>query len=59
MESISFGIIHNKTNIYRYEYFKRKMNIDINNPFAVLKPSFISAILTTFVTNPFWVIQTR
>ena len=45
--------------IYRYEYFKHLFKTDISNSFALIKPSLASAILTTFVTNPFWVVQSR
>lgn len=53
MVYIFFGIEY----IYlRYEYFKHLFKTDISNSFALIKPSFASAILTTLVTNPFWMV---
>lgn len=54
MVYIFFGIEYVHTN--RYEYFKHLFKTDISNSFALIKPSLASAILTTLVTNPFWMV---
>ncbi|CAK83725.1 unnamed protein product (macronuclear) [Paramecium tetraurelia] len=51
---ISYGVY-----FFWYEYFKHLFKTDIANSFDLIKPSLASAILTTFVTNPFWVVQSR
>ncbi|CAD8192321.1 unnamed protein product [Paramecium pentaurelia] len=51
---ISYGVY-----FFWYEYFKHLFKTDISNSFDLIKPSLASAILTTFVTNPFWVVQSR
>lgn len=51
---ISYGVY-----FFWYEYFKHVFKTDITNPFKIIQPSLCSAILTSLVTNPFWVIQSR
>nr|XP_004039368.1 mitochondrial carrier protein, putative [Ichthyophthirius multifiliis]EGR34064.1 mitochondrial carrier protein, putative [Ichthyophthirius multifiliis] len=51
---ISYGIY-----FFWYQFFKDLMKIQNGDNVGYLKASFLSGIITTIGTNPFWVVQTR